>query len=334
MKLVPLLLLAACAVSPVQESQVTEDIRCPTWGCGTNSPTVGDGLMFDELDSTGVTPNRGGLVIVGAKAADGTPVWPYVSKDNLYTKAVDGSRSYQGYELVGTIIRLKHPTYGIYELLIDGYDKQTLSFWVGEYQTVPAYRFKARRLGESDKMWQYACKYDVLTSDPHWTGVEHHALVFQWDRYDPERKLVTETASDDPWFNIACAATAPAKMHLLRHTRAGSYGNAGTIAYDTTIKQRDTMLKMLTADYCGSGLSFTVDGQPLVYRDNRHWYPYYGYSTQEALWGPDGALCLDTPRRSTTYTREYVNAKCGFDLPTCGPFTGWESRAYVMSASP
>src|SRR5262249_51460803 len=153
-------------------------------------------------------------------------------------------------------------------------------------------------------------------------GVQHSALVFQWDRYDAVHKTVTETAPDDPWFNLACAATAPAKMHLMRHTRAGSYLETGELAYDTSTLKRQAMLKMFTADYCGAGQSFTADGTPLVYRDANHWFPAYSYAEQEALWSPDGAICLDNPRR---FSRPDIEDACGRAFPTCPDFRGTPS---------
>ena len=50
-------LLTACVVASPDgienEAQVDQALGCQAWGCGTNSPIVGDGLMFDELDSSG-----------------------------------------------------------------------------------------------------------------------------------------------------------------------------------------------------------------------------------------------------------------------------------------
>lgn len=326
-------LVGACAIpDPGSDSATiarTDD--CGTWGCGTNSATVGDGLLFDELDSAG-SRNAYGLYIVGTTAPDGRAAHLSVERHAIVVTTFDGSR-FDGPLLVGTVIHLRHDVYGDYELLIAEVLPNTLKFWAGAADDVPAYQFLARKDKET-QFTQYACKYDVLTTDPTWSGVEHSAVVFQWDRYDPVHKLVRETDPADTWFNIACAATAPAKMHLMRHTRAGSY-SGGVVAYDTAVGQRQAMLKMFTADYCGTGQSFTVDGVPLVYRDANHWYPYYPYSGQEALWTETGALCLDQPRYVAKST---VDAACGRPLPACpsftGPWWGWEAWAYVMSAKP
>ncbi len=329
--------LSACVVASPDdvedEGQVDQALSCPAWGCGTNSPIVGDGLMFDELDSSGVTANRGGLKIVGAKLYDGTPVKVKAERQSLVAYSVFTGRRYVDSQLTGMIITLRHPTNGDYEILIEKFYAQNLWFWSGIAETVPAYEMKTRKVGTT-YFKESVCKGDALTTDPHWTGIEHAAIVFQGDRYDPVAKKVWETSSTDPWFNIACAGTTPAKLHLMRHTRAGSYRADGTVAYDTTVAERQAMLKMFVADYCGNGTSFTVDGQPLAYNDSNGWYrEYTGYAAQEALWSDSGAICLDWVRRETEYTLYDVYAKCGRTLPSCGSFSWppWQWRAHVMS---
>jgi ADYC domain-containing protein len=336
-----LIALSAACVEPVEDSNVEDSdvaarVGCPTWGCGTNSPIVGDGLLFDELDPTGASANRGGIRVVKAKTWDGVAISLRVQRHSLIGYPLAGGWPYTGEQLNGTIIRLHHDISGDYELLIEKVHLQSLTFWAGAAEAVPAYTIKTRKLGEV-LFKEFACKVDPITADPHWSGIEHAAIMFQGDRYDPDRKTVYETSSADPVFNLACAATAPAKMHLMRHTRAGSYLASGTMAYDTTIKERTAMLKMFTADYCGTGQSFTVDGQPLSYDDSNHWYREATtiYASQEALWSSEGAICLDTPR---LYAKNYVDKSCGRVLPACGDFMDvsypWTARAHVRSANP
>jgi hypothetical protein len=326
---------AGCVVSGEEpEAEVTQALGCQSWGCGTNSPTIGDGLLFDELDSSGAEPNRGGIFVVGAKLRDGTPVRVGVVEDMLVADA--GGVRYTGTQLEGTVIRLYHKEKGGYELLIDKVNLQSLRFWSGSPEIVPAYDIKARKVGEL-LFKDYACKNDVIVTDPHWSGIEHDAIVFQGDRYDPEHKLVWETPSTDPWFNVACAATTPAKLHLMRHTRAGSYRDDHTIGWNTAVKERQAMLKMFAADFCGTGETFTHDGVPLVYDDSNFWYREYGpYTSQEALWSAEGPLCLDNPRLGRT--KQDVETECGHSIPSCGNFydvfNPWYSQAHVMSALP
>jgi ADYC domain len=90
-------------------------------------------------------------------------------------------------------------------------------------------------------------------------------------------------------------------MHLMRHTNAGALTADGHIAYPTTTAQRQAMLKMLTADYCGTGRSFTVDGQALKYGDSGVWYPAT----------PTSARQTDRPHRSTRIAADAPTKRAG-----------------------
>lgn len=55
-------------------------------------------------------------------------------------------------------------------------------------------------------------------------------------------------------------------------------------------------VRMLRADYCGDGTSFTVDGRRLEVWDSMGHHEEEMHWTFEAAWGPDGATCLSEPR--------------------------------------
>jgi hypothetical protein len=314
-------LVAAC-VSPEDPSEFAVTER--SFLRGTNSPTVGDGLLFDELDSSGL-PNRNELKIVGAYLPGRIPVRLHVYRHDLIVSKADGTQLVrQG--LVGLTILLTHPVQGMYELMIASVNDDDLAFWTGDPEVVPAYEFKARKYqGEfvNKKFlmpFEYACREDILSTDPAWTGVPHSAVVFQGDYYDPDRKTVTTVPDEFPLdadsrFNVACPGTAPGKMHLSRHTRAGSINAKGNLVYPTNINQRQAMLKMFTADYCGTGRSFTVDGQPLAYSDPwTHFAPWSEAFPIEAAWKAGGARCLNVPRRGAVLLPE-IAQECGGILP-------------------
>ena len=146
----------------------------------------------------------------------------------------------------------------------------------------------------------------ALTPKESWEGVEKEAITFEGDHYDAEHKRVGRTRFEQGWFNFACAGTAVAKMHMLRHTRAGSITPSGP-PRNTSLRQRTAMLKAITADYCGDGTAWTADGTPLQWTDSNLWFPKANLNLEEleqaglieAVWGPDGAMCLNHPRRQT-----------------------------------
>lgn len=383
--------LPACPVKPKPKLGAAADYTadgptCPPWACGTNSPTVGDGVVFDSLDGAGIEPGANGIRILGATlpGSRGRPVRLHVEGDQLFATEIDdrsdAHTTYSGPGLVGLTLRVTSRPPGAsseveYELTFEGVtykadmnDPTPLTYWayrigdgMAQHEPVPYYDIRARRVDLSCTPASI-CTQDVATSEPIWAPVEHSALVFEGDHYDDQHD-VTDVVAPTSWFNLACAGTAAAKMQLLRHSNAGAY-SAGVRGYATSTAQRSAMLKMLTADYCGTGTAFTVDGQPLRYADVNHWYRYPDTPTidpggkieprgsLEALWNESGAICLDRPRRAApttlpgmTVSRADIDADCVAHarsvLPPCtGPdgalvpaFVPWEAHALVMSAN-
>src|SRR5690606_31401908 len=68
-------------------------------------------------------------------------------------------------------------------------------------------------------------------------------------------------------------------------------------------------VRLIRADYCGNGVTHTINGNPIDVSDK------WGIQEPgtdwpiEAKWGPDGAVCLNTPRRAS-WSREEVIAEC------------------------
>lgn len=148
----------------------------------------------------------------------------------------------------------------------------------------------------------------------------YRTLLFEGDRIDAAHKL--DTGVDVSWFNLGCAGSALAKMALTGHTQASQV----TQTFFTTLAERTTMLKMLTADYCGDGMPFTVAGQSVDWRDDHGTMQFYDTNPPEppvleARWTSSGAVCLSGPRvdvhwsqlGSTTFgtdVRDQVLAHC------------------------
>lgn len=111
-----------------------------------------------------------------------------------------------------------------------------------------------------------------------------------------------ETYNDDATVNpgktdyatFACRGHAIAKMKLL--------GKAPNDGYGSDWEDRQATLKMITADYCGIGESFTVAGTHLFLHDEDKINPQDGSEDPnriEAKWDMNGAICLNTPRAVT-----------------------------------
>jgi hypothetical protein len=317
---------------------------CPDWGCGTNSPTVGDGVVFDELDSVmgvGVGPHH--IAIVSA-ILDSRPVRLRVDRHELVAIPASGPEL-RGPALTNLVITLSGDL-GRYELKIEEVKQDGLNFWAGDLgETVPFYRILTQALGTSGSQTSI-CKPGISALEKIWTSVDGFAMVFAGDHYDARNKTVADLDPRTTLFNLACAGAAPAKMHLMRHTNAGAWTTDhhlvdGHAPFATSLQERQAMLKMFAADYCGTGHPYTIDGQPLEYGDSRSWYPLTpmtarldppsGFvATIESLWNENGAVCLDTPR---LVARDDI--PCARALPPCHVpgEVRWEDRAHVISAN-
>lgn len=127
------------------------------------------------------------------------------------------------------------------------------------------------------------------------------------ERYDG-----AEIEQDSRSVTIACVGEAAAKMKLMGYGPQGSRG--------ASVEERQATLRMITADYCGDGTSFTVGGTHVAWRnDDDTVLPPFEEAVLEAKWGPGGALCLDTPRHA-----DLADVLSHCPLPACdgdGNFT-------------
>jgi len=330
--------LAGCGFDEATLGEVEKPIiDCPAWNCGTNSATMGDGLFFHELDLSGWEPNDArmkyvGISIPGVKS----PLRLRVDRDRLIVFDEYTGGIYEGWQLVGAVLTLRTDEQ---EFLVRIASVGEIEFWVAPDRPVPTYTFEFAPTaggGIPSKDYQRMCGQvpPLDDRDPDWGTIDRTlAIVFQGDRYDARAKTVSDDARE--WFNVACAGSAVAKMHLLRHTAAGY-----APGYWTTVPERQAMLKMLTDDICGTGTSFTVDGEDVRYMDRGRWHPFNlaAAGTVESIWTEQGAYCLDEPRRyrEDWTVRDRIAAECGgVPPPPCDSLKwSWDAYGYGISANP
>jgi hypothetical protein len=324
-------MLGACAELADNVEQVSSEVGvgCPELGCNLNAASLGDGLYFHELHPAGL-PNSAGVRFVRFESSRGVPLTLQVFRDRL--RGIDPNGVvYQGTGLVDARIHLARETER-YVVRIADVDTDSVQFWVFPH-AVPIYSFVYTKLSATDpehRQEQPVC----TTNDVEEAVPTTAAFVFIGDRYNAVNKTVTDVTGG--WFNVACAGSAMAKLHLLRHTRAGELPPV----YTTTVPQRQAMLKMLTADVCGTGLSFTVDGENVHYTDQRGWHPLPALTgTTESIWTENGAICLDEPRREREEGREVrdrIERECpGRRLPSCAAMeSSWTSVGYGYTRNP
>jgi hypothetical protein len=312
---------------------------CPIIICGDNAPNAGDGLLFDEVSLAGHANHAGVKIVEVRFGRTGGTATLDIQGDELIVQ--DATGPHRGTELIGTVIRMVHePTNEPFELRVACYEDRVAKFLEGEDEFVPVYDFQARRAPFQFDNWFHVCKEEPLVPDPMFTGMPYHAVVYAGDRYDRMKRVIPADPAER-WSFIACNGSAGSKMHLHRHTQAGEFDDRGSSVFPTSPDERTTLLKAITADYCGTGMpDFTVPGTHLAFatkRDpGRFPSPWSTLTSVEALWGPGGATCLDTPR---LVARDAVVSMCGHSFNTCypgamAPPPSWPAMGYAVTANP
>ncbi len=270
--------------------------ECPPWECGYNSAEV-NGRSIRELNLDGEF-NNSGVRIVGFIAPAGL-LGDYkldVQGDELV--AIGKFGTLRGPQLIGATILLKE----------SGLLKPTMTVTIAGYEEVESWAEGA------EKVPSYALIYPDLGAllgarnvcNGSITGpLASKIVVLGGETYDLKDKSVVP--EQDRWVTLACAGSAAAKLRLMNYGPQSDFDGHGNPA---TVEQRQATLKMLTADYCGDGTSYTANGTPLAWENadgTVHTSTKLG--DLEAVWTADGALCLDSTRLAN------VDVACG--LPSC-----------------
>lgn len=148
----------------------------------------------------------------------------------------------------------------------------------------------------SPNVWESAC------TDPLGNPVDAIALKKHWN-------LVTATRENlDDAITWACRGAALAKAVEWGYRPWASH--AGTPLED----YHEAAVRMIRADYCGDGVHHTTNGNPIDVADRLGIQVSDTTWPVEAKWGPDGAVCLNTPRK---LYHPRSSLWCASSLPTC-----------------
>ena len=114
----------------------------------------------------------------------------------------------------------------------------------------------------------------------------------------------TWTASSDA-FTLACRHASIAKCVEFGYKSWLGFGD-----------EQHACVRMLRADYCGDGVSHTVNGTPINLYDNVGVQADTESWPVDAEWSPDGALCVNHTRgtaQASCYTEKYSDGCGTFD---------------------
>jgi hypothetical protein len=324
-----------------------DDTGCPDWGCGSNSPEI-DSLGFHDLNVVGL-PNLQGYFIYGFRKQDTAGTWvqysPYVSNAQLYARHANGT-ILSGTQLSGSVFEIRNAVTGLlYELRVG--DTSLLNYWVEPASgPVATYTYVLDWRPLDQGQFRGLCK-NPNSSLPE-DGLDgFKAVLFEDDRINADDIRVNRPEAN--WFNLGCGGHALSKLHLGGHTKAAS----AMLGIPTTLAHRTAYLKMLSADYCGSGDPFTVAGQPLRYRVENNGVDTTdaiapGLTPLEARWTENGATCLQTPRvaygvqtpeavmqfGTPMEVEGYIAATCRRPPPCTNPTVAVLDGKHVLSANP
>ena len=327
------LALTACVAETEPETSESELLLgCPKWGCGENTPVMGP-YDFWELNVNGlISPDQAPVRILNFQIGN-TIYQPQIINGSQLVAVHSNGGSVSGVALTNGFFNIWTPT-GVWKIIVAKVNPKATSnvtFWLGPPQTIETYELLYTGPGATGRL----CNNPPRSRDSGEGGIwvaPYEAILFTGDRYNADDMRVTAATygGTTGWFNIGCAGSVLAKLHLNRHTTAGS-----TFGWATGPSQRQTLLKMYVSDVCGDGTRWTKAGTPL------HWENTTGWSTLDGLefafesqWGPDGALCMDTHRLGNLY-KPNIDASCA--PQACNGSVSspaFSSSAYIVSAVP
>lgn len=286
---------------------------CPEAVCGTNSDVIARNGIW-EASLNGVADING--VSLVTRAGTSRPMIWGANDRAYYLKVMNGKISgtpvvgtgrISGQSLVGAAFQFKKNGTVIYTVSIDAV--RSIPLPVGDPGSVEAYTMS----------WSSSSGVPVPAC-PAGAGLGiNETLVFEGDRIDAARLTMSSDAQWDPsWFNLACGESALAKLRMLRKTQGNGTADWGS---------RQATLKMLTADYCGTGDNFTRVGTPIAWKDDGlvSDYTLTGVTPShiEARWNQYGATCLNTPRLEASGQQWYVSQ---YIYNTCLPLPCYDTN--------
>ncbi|WP_428261800.1 ADYC domain-containing protein [Haliangium sp.] len=317
-----LAVLPACAGGYDSYGEVSSAITCDVSQCGSNAAEL-NSLPIGELhlfpgQNTGEVSDWGARVVgfSAPLAAPGGPAGYTMSVVRGRLRATKGSTVLMGAALVGSRISVEDASIDPplqADLIIHDHDTQ-MSWTTGAYPAYPIDRYVFITLDHRP----------VCVDAADTSANNAWAVLLSGERYSWSDKAVIDAGpAAAGWFNIACEDNALYEMKFQGYDPEPALLSLP----HTTANERQAALKMITADYCGTGYSFTETGTSLHWLNDALWSDNGAppASSFEAKWGPTGALCLDNPRLATLAE---IASEC--DLPPpCSEYAGafeWQTE--------
>jgi hypothetical protein len=366
------LTMAGCAeeaVKHIEAFTIGDDCTDPG-GCPTNSPVIAT-YKFHDLNVDGAENVQGFKI---EKFQIGPRFPDFSVEDGRIVARTNGAVYAEGAGLVGGKLWLRHNT-NTYIMLIA--EVRTVGMWARIDPAQPRQRIEVYHLKwithtggavpPDGPPWKNICddvmlpansiELDLPAPPDGSTGTSTPSapnpasdtyipnfvtFVFEGERINAATRKID--GFDKAWFNLACAGHLLSKMHLMGHVAATE-----SMGYVTTIPERQAIMKMFSADYCGTGKAFTVPGVTLQWHDHRGWLDYFPSPVPdtyavEARWTDTGATCLNVPRAAAHSTADSrARFPDGIDVaianecvkpPPCNPDPEDFAGAHLITVNP
>lgn len=284
--------LIAAPDDPINVRIGEKGSSCPIWQCGFNAAEVFGGSIHElQLDGAANSAGMQLLQVIPAPAAAAGGFVDFAVAGDAFVLRNGKGKALKGAGLVGTELLLGHDGVPFASVRIASHSK--VPRWAEGSPDADAYGL----VYVIDGVERNVCTGSELDNPRVST-----ALILGDETYDLEAKRVRPGATR--WFSIACAGSAAAKMSLLGY---------GPQSSKTSAQQRQATLKMITADYCGGGHSYTKDGTAVLWENIDGTVELTAEPDLiESVWTSSGARCLDATRIAGT------NIAC--KLPSCDAF--------------
>lgn len=253
--------------------------------CGFNSPDVND-FPIPELHVDAV-PNEAGVQLLGILDPNDKLFRVAIVDDEFHAFDNEHNLVASGEDVVGWRLQVKLPNDDENFIWINAIDAGIPSWATG---AKPITGYALAYFDTQAAEWHNVCP----ESGTDTTDIA--ATLIGDELYDRAAKTVAPDQTG--WFTIACRDEAVYKMKLMNYGPNDDFTGNGDPA---TVDQRQATIKMITADYCGDGTSYTAQGTPLLWQNAGGWVDIYPLGQNpapliEAEWTSSGATCLSNPR--------------------------------------
>ncbi|MEO8702052.1 MAG: ADYC domain-containing protein, partial [Kofleriaceae bacterium] len=264
-------------------------------GAGGNSPKI-DHMGSHDFSTNFGEPNAAGFRLVSAEKS-GRPQKIAVVGASLIVTDVQNGTVLTGNAVAGTTLKAINDINGV-KYVIRFSDTGTANYYGqpgGATKISMTYLIEWAVDGKPNPEWENICESPPLDTGGNMN--RFHVVVFEGDRIVAAQKSVSKLP-ELQWFNVGCAGHALAKLHLNGYTYGAQKQTLTDLVasrFVSTWQERQAFVRMITADYCGTGNANTIADQPLGYGDARH-YRAWPTSKLESRWDENGATCLNKPR--------------------------------------